>query len=191
MIRIAQEDDAKAILDIYTPYVVRTAISFENNPPTLTEMRQRILRTLQTYPWLVYERAGSLTGYAYASAHRSRLAYQWSVDTAIYVDTQTQRSGVGRTLYTALFALLRLQGFYNAYAGIAQPNPASVGLHEAVGFQAFAQYNQVGFKLGRWHDVGWWHLELQPKQANPVSPTPFATLERNSQFIQALQIKTP
>jgi phosphinothricin acetyltransferase len=104
-------------------------------------------------------------GYAYASRHRERAAYQWSVDTTVYVRQGRQRRGVGRALYTALLGVLPLQGYVNAYAGVTLPNPASVGLHTAMGFQPVGTYRRVGWKLGRWHDVAWFQ---RPLGAGPV-----------------------
>ena len=109
-------------------------------------------------------------GDAYASQHRVRRAYQWSVDVAVYVAPNHQRGGIARGLYCRLFELLRQQGYYNAYAGIALPNPASVGFHESMGFRPVGVYEQVGFKAGKWVDVGWWQLELQAKPAEPGEP---------------------
>lgn len=173
LIRLANDADAEALQAIYAPYVLNTAISFELEPPTVDEMRERVRKYLILFPWLVCEdRQGEIAGYVYASKHRERAAYQWSVDVTAYVHPRAQRSGIARGLYTSLFALLRLQGFYNAYAGIALPNDASVGAHRAVGFQAVGVYKNVGYKLGKWHDVSWWSLALQPPQATPTPPKP-------------------
>ena len=170
LIRLATELDAEQIAAIYAPIVRNTIISFETEPPAADEMGQRIESTLERLPWLVCERHGRVSGYAYASAHRSRAAYQWSVDVSAYVHEDERRMGVGRALYTSLMAVLTLQGFYNAYAGIALPNPASVGLHESVGFRLAGVYRGVGYKLGAWHDVGWWHLCLRKRVAFPKPP---------------------
>jgi phosphinothricin acetyltransferase len=169
-IRFATESDAEAVCDIYAPIVRDTPISFEVEPPTPEEMRQRIARTLEVLPWLVCERDGRLLGYAYASRHRERAAYQWCVDVSAYVAANARRMGVARALYRALFAVLALQGFYNAFAGIALPNAASVGLHEALGFRPVGIYEAVGYKMGAWHDVGWWQLTLQPCGSDPDRP---------------------
>lgn len=170
MIRLATTDDAGACLAIYAPVVAETAISFELEVPTVEEMERRIGETLVRYPWLVLAEPGGVRGYAYASAHRQRPAYQWSVDVSVYVSPAARRMGAGRRLYTSLLALLRLQGYVNAFAGVALPNGASVGLHEALGFQPIGVYRNAGFKLGRWLDVGWWQLPLQDLPAEPVTP---------------------
>jgi L-amino acid N-acyltransferase YncA len=172
IIRLATEGDAQQIAAIYAPIVTDTIISFELEPPTAEEMRRRIEVTLQRYPWLVCERHhdGRLLGYAYAGAHHSKEAYQWSVDVSVYVHEEARRKGVGRALYTSLFAALALQGFYNAYAGATLPNPASVGLHESMGFRQVGVYRGVGYKLGAWHDVMWWHLPIRERVADPDPP---------------------
>ena len=123
-------------------------------------MGERIAAHRETHPWLVAEDGGDVIGYAYASPFRSRHAYQWSVETSVYIATDAQRRGAGRTLYTALFDILRAQGYRQALAGITLPNPASVGLHEAMGFSRVGVYRAVGWKLGMWHDVGWWQRDL-------------------------------
>jgi len=169
-LRIASAADATAIHAIYAPYVRDTAISFELEPPSVDEMRGRIASTLEAFPWLVWEEAGRVAGYAYASRHRERLAYQWSVDVSAYVHPDFHRRGIGKALYVELLRRLRLQGFVNAYAGIALPNAASVALHESVGFAPLAVYRGVGYKLGRWHDVGWWECRLAQPPAAPEAP---------------------
>jgi L-amino acid N-acyltransferase YncA len=169
-IRLATGSDAGQVAEIYAPIVRDTIISFEVEPPTADEMRRRIENTLERLPWLVCERRGRVAGYAYAGAHGSRAAYRWSVDVSAYVHESERRTGVGRALYRSLFAVLALQGFYNAYAGITLPNPGSVGLHEAVGFRPVGVYRGVGYKLGAWHDVGWWQLSLQERVTSPRPP---------------------
>lgn len=169
-IREARPEDAAAIQAIYAPIVAGTAISFEEVPPTIEEMRERIVTTQQTYPYLVAERDGHLVGWAYASQHRARAAYRWAVDVTVYIADGERRSGVGRSLYAELLPLLAKQGFNAAYAGIALPNAGSVGLHERLGFQHIGTFPQVGFKLGHWHDVGYWRLELGVPINAPADP---------------------
>jgi L-amino acid N-acyltransferase YncA len=176
-LRLAQPTDAPAMAAIYRPYVERTVISFELEPPSPDEIGRRLATTLQAHPWLVcVSDAGDLLGYAYGSRHRDRVAYQWSVDTSVYLREDSHRRGVGRALYTTLLALLRRQGFHVAHAGITVPNPASVGLHEALGFQLVGTYPEVGYKFGQWLPVGWWRLALSPAAADPVPPLALARL---------------
>ncbi len=160
-IRLAVRNDAARIAEIYKPMVSSTPISFETEPPDAQEFERRIERLLPGHPWLVCEYQHRLAGYAYASRHRERAAYQWSVDTSVYVHSEFRRRGVGQALYTSLFRILVAQGYYNAYAGITLPNAGSVGLHESVGFKPLCVYRHVGYKQGAWHDVGWWELALQ------------------------------
>jgi L-amino acid N-acyltransferase YncA len=176
VIRLVCEEDAEQIAQIYAPFVKDTPVSFELEPPTPSQMRQRVNQVLECLPWLVCESAGHVMGYVYASPHRSRPAYQWSVDVTVYIHQGHHRSGVGRALYTSLFQLLRLQGFYNAYAGITLPNAASVGLHEALGFEPVGIYRAVGYKHGAWHDVGWWHLPLLAHTAPESDPKPLSAI---------------
>ena len=186
VIRLAAEGDAEQIAAIYAPNVTGTVISFETEPPTADEMRRRIETTLERYPWLVCERQGRVLGYAYAGAHGSRAAYRWSVDVSVYVHGEARRTGVGQALYASLFAALDLQGFYNAYAGATLPNPASVGLHESVGFRLVGVYCEVGYKLGAWHDVGWWHLPLRERVADPDPPADLPSVLGSEEWDAAL-----
>lgn len=179
-IRLAQEGDADAIAAIYAPSVDATAASFETVAPDREEMARRMNRTLQALPWLVCDLGGQVAGYAYATRHNERSAYQWSVNTSVYVDARFQRRGVGRGLYLSLFDILRAQGYVNAYAGITLPNAGSVGLHEAMGFETVGVYRNVGFKFGAWHDVGWWQLALKKHEKSPPEPLGLAAVVRQS-----------
>src|SRR3954463_10895304 len=143
-LRLARADDAVQIVAICAPIVRDPAISFEVDPPPVEEMRERIAGTLAMYPWLVVGEDGRILGYAYASAHRERKAYQWSVDVSCYVHEGARKRGVGKRLYLALLEILRRQGFHGAFAGIALPNAASVALHESVGFKRIGIYREVG-----------------------------------------------
>ena len=159
-IRPARLDDADAIQAIYAPIVGSTTISFEEVPPSVEELAQRIATISAGYPFLVAELEGRLAGYAYASQHRTRAAYKTSVDVAVYVDAQARGHGLGRALYEELLPRATRMGYHAAFAGIALPNPASVALHEAVGFKPVGVYREVGQKFGRWLDVGWWQKML-------------------------------
>jgi L-amino acid N-acyltransferase YncA len=169
-IRLATPEDAGPMAEIYAPFVTGSAISFEAEPPSETEMARRLAAGEDHAPWLVCAEERRVLGFAYASRHRDRAAYRWSVDVSVYVDQAAHRRGLGRALYTSLFALLRGQGFHAAHAGITLPNPASVGLHESLGFVPVGVYRSVGFKLGAWRDVGWWQLELRPRVGQPAPP---------------------
>ena len=169
LIRLARTSDAAALLAIYAPIVRETAISFEVEVPTEDAFQARVGRTLERHPWLVCEVDGRVAGYAYAGPHRLRAAYQWATEPSVYVHPDHQRKNVARALYTALFGVLRLQGFCQAYAGVVLPNEASTRLHEALGFRPVGVYCSVGYKRGRWHDVAWWQRPLQPDSSAPPS----------------------
>lgn len=175
-IRPAVPDDATAIRAIYAPYVVDTCSTFETDVPTLAEMQQRLDSTLETYPWMVCSAADHVLGYAYAGTFNKRAAYAWSVETSIYIDAAQHGRGIGRALYTTLLEVLRVQGFVTACAAITMPNPGSVGLHTALGFRAVGTFAGAGFKHGRWHDVSWWALALNPHATPATLPTAFAHL---------------
>jgi L-amino acid N-acyltransferase YncA len=160
--------DAAACAAIYAPYVRDTPISLEEHAPTAREIAQRIQTTTRTHPWVVAEDETSVIGYAYATRHRERACYRWATDVTVYVAPESQRRGVGRALYQTLFGLLVKQGFRMACAGITLPNPASVGLHESLGFQPVGVYQNIGWKHGAWYDVGWWQLDL----STPGHPPP-------------------
>lgn len=170
IIRLASRDDAGQILEIYAPFCRDTPVSFETEPPSLDEMRSRIAKVLPAFPWLVCEEQGLVLGYAYASKHRERAAYVWSVDVSAYVREGRRRGGLGRALYTSLFAILRHQGYYSALAGITLPNPGSEGLHRSMGFEPVGVYRNIGYKCGRWHDVAWSQLALREPGPGPREP---------------------
>jgi phosphinothricin acetyltransferase len=117
-------------------------------------------RIRKAHLWLVAERDGQVVGYAYGGRHRERAAYNWTAEVSAYVDRSTHRGGIGRELYTELFKQLKERGFRLLVAGITLPNDASVGIHEALGFEPVGVYKNVGFKNGEWWDVGWWQLDL-------------------------------
>lgn len=174
VIRVVTEQDAEEVAGIYEPIVAETHISFESTPPSPPEIADRIQSTLVEYPWLVCEYNERVTGYAYAGAHKERDAYQWGVDVSVYVAEDYRGHGVARGLYASLLELLRKQGFYTAYAVIALPNPASVGLHESLGFTQVGVYEKAGYKQGEWRDVGHWERVLQSHSESPVPPVPFS-----------------
>jgi L-amino acid N-acyltransferase YncA len=176
-IRTATISDAPGILEIYSPFVRHTATSFETALPSITEIEGRISKCLQKFPWLVCTIDGTVAGYAYASSHREREAYQWNAESSVYVNKNFRCKGIAGALYTALFDLLKTQGIRNVYAGITLPNDASVKLHELFGFTLFATYDHVGYKLGQWHKVGWWKLGINHYDPEPPPPLKFSDLD--------------
>jgi len=176
-LRLATPDDGAAVAAVYAPFVRETAVSFEADPPDAAQMAARIAATLPQHPWLVYEDGGRVLGYAYAGPHRTRAAYVWSVEPSVYLAGEARGRGVGRALYTALFEILRAQGYANAYAGVTLPNPASLGLHRAFGFETLGVFRRIGFKRGAWHDVWWGALDLMPERVGePATPVPVSAL---------------
>ena len=180
-IRAATPADAAAIAAIYAPYVLSGTVSFESDAPDARQMRARMAASDGLYPWLVAtvgearEQGGDgegVLGYAYAGRFRDRPAYRYVVETSIY--TAGTERGVGRLLYEALVDTLRAQGFTQAIGVISLPNDASISLHEAVGFRRGGVFREVGFKQGRWIDVGWWQCELNDSAVPPVEPRRFA-----------------
>lgn len=195
-IRLATPADAKVLLAIYAPYVENTAITFEYEPPTLEEFRARIGRTLQRYPYVVAEirdqahpdAAPQIAGYAYASPFKARPAYDWAVETSIYVDAAQRRSGVGRALHDALQACLSAQGILNMEACIAMPPDDkdephltcdSARFHTRQGYHLVGRFMQCGFKYQRWYDMIWMEklIGAHPADVKPIRPFPDLTPE--------------
>ncbi len=160
IIRPATGDDADAIQAIYSPFCLGTAVTFEEVPPTVEEIAQRIGQISKSHAWLVAEESGVVIGYAYGSPHRPRTGYRYSAEVTVYLSAEYRGRGVGRALYESLFEELAQKGFCRAYAGITQPNEASVRLHLAVGFALIGVFHQVGYKNGTWHDVAWYERSL-------------------------------
>ena len=171
-IRAASPQDAGAIAALYAPYVHDTAITFELAAPDATEISRRIAHIAARFPYLVAEAQGRVAAFAYADLYRARVAYRWVVETTVYVDRAAQRRGLGRALYLDLLGRLEAQGYVAALGVIALPNAASVALHEACGFVHTGTQPGIGYKHGRWHDVGFWQCELAPRAAEPGEPGP-------------------
>jgi phosphinothricin acetyltransferase len=183
-IRAATADDAAAIASIYAPYVDGSVISFEMAAPDAQEIGARMAGAGELYPWLVAEaEGGEVIGYAYAAAFRTRAAYHWAVETTIYLAEASHGRGIGSSLYQPLLSILAAQGFTQAIAAIALPNPASVRLHERLGFDHAGTYSKVGFKLGRWWDVGLWQRGLAPAAIPPAAPVPWRSVAPAESFL--------
>jgi L-amino acid N-acyltransferase YncA len=188
MIRIAEARDAEQIVGIYRPYVEKTAISFEEEVPSVGHMADKIERVGSEFPFIVYEApvgAGSqrgadseLLGYAYATRYRERAAYRWSLEDSVYVREDAVGRGIGRALLTRLVELLRELGYLKVYAVIAPPNPASVVLHEKLGFVPLCRFEDTAFKLGSWQSIDWMELTLREIPALPDEPLSFPDFAR-------------
>jgi phosphinothricin acetyltransferase len=178
MIRLAQPKDAEGILAIYAPYITNTSFTFEAETPSVKDLSARITSYLIQWPWLVYELNGKVAGYAYGSKYRERTGYQWCVECSVYIHDDFQRKGIAKVLYTALFEILKKQGYRNVYAVINLPNEKSVMLHERCGFKWFANYENVGYKLGKWKTVGWWQLIINEYSDEPAPPLKFSELNK-------------
>ncbi len=187
IIRIATIEDAKALLEIYAPYVKNTAITFEYEVPSEDEFKKRIENTLNKYPYLVAENQGEIVGYAYASAFHSRAAYQWDVETSIYIKQDQRNSGVGKALYLELERLLKLQNILNLNACIAYPETEdeyltknSVEFHEHLGYQMVGEFHKCGYKFDRWYNMVWMEKHIGEHLEKPLSVISFKEIMAQS-----------
>lgn len=169
-IRLAVENDSVSLLNIYGEFIRNTAVTFETAVPSVLEFSKRISDVVESLPWLVCEIDGEIIGYAYASKHRERAAYRWSVDVTVYINPQYHRKHIATALYTALIELLKLQGYYSAYAGISLPNLKSEEFHKSFGFKPVGVFHNVGYKFDEWRDVKWFELALSDYSKNPFNP---------------------
>jgi len=176
VLRVANEADAAQMLAIYAPYVIQTTVSSEYTPPSLEEFLGRMRTFQERLPWLVCEIDSEVVGYGYASPHRTRAAYQWSVETSIYVAEGWHRHGIANSIYSALFELLAIQGYYNIYVGITSPNERSMKFHKAMGFIISGAYQESMYKFGQWRDVLWMGKSLRPHDGEPQPTVPFPEL---------------
>ncbi len=176
ILRAAAEKDAAQMLAIYAPYVIQTTVSSEYIPPSLEEFKGRMRKFQERLPWLACEIDEEIAGYGYASPHRTRAAYQWSVETSIYVSEGWHRHGIANAIYSALFELLAIQGYYNIYVGITSPNERSMKFHKAMGFIISGAYQESMYKFGQWRDVLWMGKSLRPHEGEPQPTVPFPEL---------------
>ena len=188
-LRIATPEDAPALLAIYTPYVTGSCYTFETEPPTLGEFRERMRGIQRFFPYLVLEEDGQILGYAYAHFFHERRAYQWLCETTIYVRQDCHRNGCATRLYDALLRILAAQGFCDAIAVLGCPNEPSERFHEHMGFALAMTYPRAGYKQGAWHDVKYYVKHLTARQAQPADPAPFASLGKQWQDVQKLSAR--
>lgn len=184
LIRVAREEDARELLNIYAYYVEHTAITFEHEAPTLEEFAHRIRETLRNYPYLVAEVDGKIAGYIYASRFRTRASYAWSASTSVYIDRKYHKKGIGKLLYAKLEELLRQQNVTNVYAGIADPveedeylTRNSERFHEAIGYKIVARYHECGSKFGRWYNLIEMEKIIENRTCPPKDFIPFEKLK--------------
>lgn len=166
-VRQATSDDAESCVEIYRPFVLDTAITFETEVPSVAEMAARIADAQRWHDWLVCDDGAGIAGYAYAHSFSARAAYRWTAEVSIYVSQTHHRGGAGRALYAALLARLTERGYRRVFAGVAQPNPASDAFHASFGFRPAGVYERVGYKHGLWRDVAWSQLDLQADEVDP------------------------
>lgn len=184
-IRIATKEDARELLEIYAPYVEKTAITFEYDVPTVQEFEERIERVLEKYPYLVAEREGKIVGYAYASSFHSRAAYGWAVETTVYVHKEQKKNGIGKELYEALEKCLAMQNILNLNACIAyteKKNPYltknSVQFHEHLGYRFVGEFYKCGYKFGRWYNMVWMEKHIGEHPDVPLSVKRFDEIRK-------------
>ncbi len=178
-IRFIENSDINSVLDIYSPYIKSTAITFEYDVPDVMEFTARVRKITKQFPWLVYEEEGSVKGYAYASPMHERTAYQWNAELSVYLNENIQSKGIGKKLYRALIELLYAQGYQSLYSCIALPNEKSMHLHQSFGFEQAALYPKSGFKFHKWYDVVWLYRPIGSYTDNLPYPIPITDLDEN------------
>lgn len=175
---MATADDAEGMLDIYAPFILNSGVTQETDVPSVKEFQQRIISNLAERPWLVCEINNEIAGYAYAGRHRDRKGYQWCTEPSVYISEKYYGFGIAHALYSALFDILRIQGYVNAYAVITLPNERSVAFHKNFGFDHLTIYKKIGYKLGQWHDVGWMQYEIEPHKIGPEDPIKLPQIDK-------------
>lgn len=186
-VRLANVADAQEILNIYAPYVINTNITFEYTVPTLEEFRNRMEIIMKKYPYIVAVSKNRIVGYAYAHEYKERAAYQWNVETSIYVDENLKHQGIGSLLYRKLLDILALQNVQNVYACVTLPNQNSEKLHHAFQFELVGRFHNSGYKLNQWHDVGWFERSIGNRynQNNMSEVIPISRIIAQAQKILA------
>lgn len=186
LIREVIPKDVPEILDIYSPFIENTHTSFEWAIPDIDSFSKRIEKVSLKYPWLIASDSDKVIAYAYGGAHRSRKAYQWTVETSVYIAEGYRKRGIAAALYQTLFQLLRLQGYFNALAIISLPNPASIQFHQKHGFEEIGTFREAGFKRGQWHNTYWMQKRLLSSDSLPAKVISPAILRSTEPWQQAL-----
>jgi phosphinothricin acetyltransferase len=166
-IRLAEKRDVPGILEIYSPFILETAVTFEEIVPDEASFWERIQGIMAELPYLVCEINGRIAGYAYASSYRSRASYRWTKEVSVYIHPDFQRKRVAHALYTSLFEMIKYQGIADLLAIITIPNESSVAFHEYFGFVKCGEFSKVGHKIGSWQNVGWFELFIQDETQAP------------------------
>lgn len=187
MIRLATQNDCSSILNIYAPFITGTVITFEYKIPALKEFSERMAGIQKVYPWLVCEIDGRIAGYAYASRFSEREAFDWSAELSIYINPEFHGKHIGRAFYSALLSILKLQGFYNVYSGVTVPNAKSEALHESLGFETMAVYENIGYKLGSWCDLKEYSLKINDYIKSPAKPKIIDEVSNTIEFRNIIQ----
>jgi phosphinothricin acetyltransferase len=187
-IRLIRDSDYAGVLAVYTPYVLDTVITFEYEVPTLDEFTKRLSTIAKYYPVLVCEVDGDIVAYCYGSIHRVKTAYQWSVESTIYIAEAYHHKGLAAIMYTCLFDILRLQGFINVYAGISVPDGKSDKFHPKFGFKYLGVFPKIGYKHGSWHDLKWYEYILSERIDNPPAPIPISEIW-DSEAVREILVK--
>lgn len=187
-IRFAVPGDSGTVLAIYAPFITGTAVTFECRVPSGAEFRERMAAVQKAYPWLVCEIDGAVVGYAYASPFHEREAYRWSADYSVYILPDYRRQHIGKALYSALTGLLKLQGFCRGYSLVTLPNAGSEALHESFGFRAVGDCRDAGYKLGGWHDVRYYELDISDPPPSPANPKTIGEI-RGSEEVRSIFAK--
>lgn len=186
-LRIAVPDDAGALVAIYAPYVLNTAVTYEYEVPSAGEFRRRIVHTLENYPYVVAEVDGEIAGYAYTGRLGVRAAFAWAAETSIYIREDMHGLGIGRKLYDALEKFSQVQHIVTLHSAIAwsedENDPrltrGSPAFHRHLGFTETAHFKHCGFKFDRWYDLLWMEktLGVLPERPEPFRPFPTLTAE--------------
>ena len=189
-IRFITEADYQGALEVYALYVLHTAVTFDYEVPSLEDFSQKLYGISQRYPVLVCEIDGQVVAYCYGGAHRAKIAYQWSVESTIYISEAYHGKGLGHIMYTALFDILRLQGFINVYAGVSVPKAQSEHFHLKYGFKPVGVFEKIGYKFGQWHDLSWFEYRLVEHPDVPSLPITITEIKEREDVKAILRNET-